>query len=110
MEEATGLDHYIAAYLDRLGLDREPPSVEALARLHRAHVERVPYETLWIPLGEDWTVDPVEVPTFCEGWSLNVSANNPAAPNSKRRTNGSVHYVRFLTCRFNTLAETPGAD
>jgi N-hydroxyarylamine O-acetyltransferase len=60
MESSTGLHHYVAAYLDRLGLDREPPTVEALARLHRAHVERVPYETLWIPLGEDWTVDPVE--------------------------------------------------
>jgi N-hydroxyarylamine O-acetyltransferase len=39
-------------YLARLGLEREPPSVEALFRLHRAHVERVPYETLWIHLGE----------------------------------------------------------
>ena len=33
------------------------PSAEALFRLHRAHVERVPYETLWIFLGERWTVD-----------------------------------------------------
>ena len=46
------------AYLARLGLDREPPSAEALARIHRAHVERVPYKTLWIHLGERWTVDP----------------------------------------------------
>jgi N-hydroxyarylamine O-acetyltransferase len=46
------------AYLERLGLEREPPSAEALARIHRAHVERVPYETLWIHLGERWTVDP----------------------------------------------------
>lgn len=46
------------AYLARLGLEREPPSAEALARIHRAHVERVPYETLWIHLGERWTVDP----------------------------------------------------
>jgi arylamine N-acetyltransferase len=46
------------AYLTRLGLQREPPSAEALARIHRAHVERVPYETLWIHLGERWTVDP----------------------------------------------------
>ena len=45
-------------YLARLGLEREPPSAEALSRLHRAHVERVPYETLWIHLGERWTVDP----------------------------------------------------
>ena len=34
------------------GLDAEPPSVDALFRLHRAHVERVPYETLWIHIGE----------------------------------------------------------
>ena len=46
------------AYLDRLGLEREPPSVDALIRIHRAHVARVPYETLWIHLGEQWTVDP----------------------------------------------------
>jgi arylamine N-acetyltransferase len=44
-------------YLARLGLEREPPSAEALARLHRAHVERVPYETLWIHLGEAWGID-----------------------------------------------------
>jgi arylamine N-acetyltransferase len=50
---------WAAAYLARLGLDAEPPSAEALARLHRAHVERIPYETLWIPLGERWDVDPV---------------------------------------------------
>jgi arylamine N-acetyltransferase len=45
------------AYLARLGLEPEPPSVDALFRLHRAHVERVPYETLWIHLGERRTVD-----------------------------------------------------
>ena len=44
-------------YLVRLGLEREPPSAEALARIHRAHVERVPYETLWIHLGEGWGID-----------------------------------------------------
>ena len=47
-------------YLARLGVEAEPPSVEALVRLHRAHVERVPYETLWIHLGDRWTVDPAE--------------------------------------------------
>jgi N-hydroxyarylamine O-acetyltransferase len=60
MEEATRLDRYVAAYLERLRLDREPPTVEALARLHRAHVERIPYETLWVALAEAWTVDPAE--------------------------------------------------
>jgi N-hydroxyarylamine O-acetyltransferase len=45
-------------YLARLGLEAEPPSADALFRLHRAHAERVPYETLWIHLGEVWSVDP----------------------------------------------------
>jgi N-hydroxyarylamine O-acetyltransferase len=44
------------AYLARLGLDAERPAAEALLRLHRAHVERVPYETLWIHLGERWGI------------------------------------------------------
>lgn len=47
-------------YLARLGLDVEPPSAEALSRLHRAHVERVSWETLWIQCGETWGTDPVE--------------------------------------------------
>jgi arylamine N-acetyltransferase len=46
-----------AAYLERLGLEAEPPSVDALQRLHRRQVERVAYETLWIHLGEAWTID-----------------------------------------------------
>jgi arylamine N-acetyltransferase len=49
----------ISAYLDRLGVAPEPPSADALFRLHRAHTERVPYETLWIHLGDRWDVDPV---------------------------------------------------
>lgn len=53
-------DDDLAAYLRRLQLDPEPPSVGALHRLHRAHVERVPYETVWLQLGEPWTVDPDE--------------------------------------------------
>ncbi|MFL6204349.1 MAG: arylamine N-acetyltransferase family protein [Acidimicrobiales bacterium] len=44
------------AYLRRLGLDAEPPSADALIRLHRAQVERVPYETLWIHTGQRWGV------------------------------------------------------
>jgi N-hydroxyarylamine O-acetyltransferase len=45
------------AYLTRLGLEAEAPSVDALFRLYRAQVERVPYETVWLHLGERWTVD-----------------------------------------------------
>jgi arylamine N-acetyltransferase len=49
-----------AAYLKRLGLDAEPPSVDALQRLHRAHVERVPYETAWIHMGDPWGIEPAD--------------------------------------------------
>lgn len=45
----------IDAYLERLGAQREPPSAGALRRLHRAHVERVPYETVWIHIGRRYT-------------------------------------------------------
>lgn len=48
------------AYLGRLGLDAEPPSFDALQRLHRRQVERVPYETLWIHAGEQWGIDPLD--------------------------------------------------
>ncbi len=47
----------VAAYLGRLGLEREPPSVGALVALHGRQLEQVPYETTWIHLGERWTVD-----------------------------------------------------
>jgi N-hydroxyarylamine O-acetyltransferase len=53
-------DSLVTGYLKRLRVDREPPSVAALRRLHRAHVERIPYETLWLHMGEPWTVDPHE--------------------------------------------------
>jgi N-hydroxyarylamine O-acetyltransferase len=46
-----------AAYLRRLGVEAEPPSAEALIRVHRAQVEQVPYETLWIHTGQLWGVD-----------------------------------------------------
>lgn len=45
-------DELMAGYLRRLGTDRAAPSVEALTALHQAHVERVPYETFWLHLGE----------------------------------------------------------
>lgn len=49
-----------SAYLHRLGLEPEPPSVEALQRLHRRQVERIPYETMWLHAGELWGIDPVD--------------------------------------------------
>jgi N-hydroxyarylamine O-acetyltransferase len=50
------------AYLRRIGIEDDPgpPSVEALRAIHRAHVERVPYETIEIQLGRPTTVDPHE--------------------------------------------------
>ena len=56
VESSRALD----AYLARLGVEREAPSAAALQRLHRAHVERVPYETVWIHVGERYGCDPVE--------------------------------------------------
>ena len=54
------MDTITTAYLNRLGVDAERPSADALARLHRAHVERIPYETFWIHLGQAWGIDPAE--------------------------------------------------
>lgn len=51
----------VTAFLRRLGLsEAEPPSAEALTRLHQAYVERVPYETVEIQLGRPTSVDPLE--------------------------------------------------
>jgi arylamine N-acetyltransferase len=51
-------DELRGAYLRRLGLEAEDPSVEALHRIHRAHVELVPYETVWLHMSESWDIDP----------------------------------------------------
>ena len=51
-------DDDVSAYLARLGVDPGPPSFGQLSAIHRAQVERIPYETTWIHLGETWTVDP----------------------------------------------------
>lgn len=48
-------------YLRRLGLpEPPPPGVEALHMLHRAQVERIPYESVWIWLGERRTIAPLD--------------------------------------------------
>lgn len=61
MRSPAALDATVqAAYLERLGLEAEPPSADALIRLHTRHVERVTYETLWIHAGETWDIDPRE--------------------------------------------------
>lgn len=52
---------WLDPYLARLGM-AEPgkPSLEALTALHRAHVERVPYENIDIQLGRPPGIDPEE--------------------------------------------------
>lgn len=51
----------VEGYLRRLRLAHTgAPSVDALFALHRAHVSRVPYETLQIQLDRPTTVDPYE--------------------------------------------------
>lgn len=45
------------AYLHHLGVEREPPSIDALERLLVAHLDRVPFETMWIALGERYDLD-----------------------------------------------------
>jgi len=48
-------------YLRRLGLPRPPaPSVETLFAVHRAQVEHIPYEAVWVWLGERRTVGPLD--------------------------------------------------
>ena len=47
-----------AAYLERLGVEAAPPSVESMYAVVRRHAERVPYETMWIQSGELWGIDP----------------------------------------------------
>ena len=53
-------DQQVALALRRIGVEAEPPSAEALARLHRAWVERVPYESVWIHMSDRWSIDPAE--------------------------------------------------
>jgi N-hydroxyarylamine O-acetyltransferase len=50
-------DSLIGGYVERLRMGRVSPSVEALHRTHRAQVERVTYETIWINMDQHWTVD-----------------------------------------------------
>lgn len=49
-----------AGYLARLGIEPAAPSVESLTLTMQRQVERVPYETFWIPAGEHWTIDPAQ--------------------------------------------------
>jgi len=49
------------AYLRRLGFSTVPPATEeTLFAVHRAQVERIPYEDVWLWLGERRTIDPLD--------------------------------------------------
>ena len=51
----------LEGYLRRLAIPEPgPPSVDGLRRLHRAHVERIPYEAIEIQLGRPTTLDPYD--------------------------------------------------
>lgn len=56
MPTAEVVDRYLA----RLGEARAAPSLDALSRLHAAHVTRVPWETEWVHCGVQWSIDPIE--------------------------------------------------
>ena len=64
------MDPLVTAYLHRLGVpDPGAPSAEALRRLHVAHVERIPYETVGIALGRPVGIAPEEsVARIVAGW------------------------------------------
>ena len=56
------------AYLRRLGWSEPPrPSLDTLFALHRAQVELVPYESVWIWLGERRTIDPADAVRYVAG-------------------------------------------
>jgi N-hydroxyarylamine O-acetyltransferase len=45
------------AYLARLGVEGGPPDADTLRRLHRAHLDRIPFENLDVLLGRGVSVD-----------------------------------------------------
>jgi arylamine N-acetyltransferase len=56
------------AYLRRLGFATAPPAtVDTLYAVHRAQLERVPYESVWVWLGERRTINPVDSVRYLAG-------------------------------------------
>src|SRR5512144_246573 len=64
------VDALVTAYLRQLEVpDPGAPSVEGLRRLHIAHVERIPYETIGIALGRPVGIAPEDsVARIVAGW------------------------------------------
>ncbi|QIG42553.1 arylamine N-acetyltransferase [Nocardioides anomalus] len=62
MTATTHRSDAVAAYLRRVGLDGEelPASYDTLLRLHRAHLDAVPYENLCTMLGRPPSVEPAD--------------------------------------------------
>ena len=47
------------SYLDRVGFEGKPrPDLDTLSRLHRGHVENIPYENLDVQFARPLTRDP----------------------------------------------------
>jgi arylamine N-acetyltransferase len=56
------------AYLRRLGFATPPPpTVETLYALHRAQADRIPYESVWVWLGERRTIQPLDSVRYLAG-------------------------------------------
>lgn len=99
----------VDGYLERLGLDAEPPSVAALRRLHAAQVERVPYEALEIQLGRPTPLEPsASLARILRGrggycYHLNgaFSACCASSVTRSRATSAGCRAVR-ATCRTST--------
>ena len=83
MSDSRLPDDVAHQYLDRLAVHVERNGVdrEALARLQRAHVERVPYENLDVQLGRPVTRDPdAAFEKACASFAAAASgASRPAA-------------------------------
>ena len=88
------MDELTASYLARLGLEPEPPSLDALQRLHRAQVERVPYETMWIHAGESWGIDPRDV-------------DGSASPSKVAAATASTSTARSASCSRRWATRSP---
>ena len=54
-QKKTSIDE--VAYLNRIGLEKEPPSISFLKKLHKSHLLKIPFENLDIHYGEKIILD-----------------------------------------------------